>query len=77
MNAYKEAYKENYKNHRALFQLANTTENFYKDKKIAYKHYKTYMNRFERKRFFINKPGENVRLREIKKYYFLKGDILE
>ncbi|CAM1351693.1 tetratricopeptide repeat protein [Tenacibaculum insulae] len=76
MNAYKEAYNENYKNYRALFQLANTTERFYKDKKIAYKHYKNYMNKFETKDSLLTVQVKS-RLKEIKKYYFLKGELLE
>ncbi|WP_028887189.1 tetratricopeptide repeat protein [Tenacibaculum ovolyticum] len=76
MNAYKNAYEENYKNHRALFQLANTSENFYKDKKIAYKHYKNYVSRFETKDSLLTSQAK-VRLKEIKKYYFLKGEMLE
>lgn len=76
MNAYKEAFKENYKNYSALFQLANTSENFYKDKKIAYKHYKNYINRFEEKDLILTNQVK-FRLKEIKKYYFLKGESIE
>ena len=76
MNAYRDAYDENYKNHRALFQLANTSEHFYKDKRIAYKHYKSYMNRFETKDSLLTSQVK-TRLKEIKKFYFLKGEVLE
>lgn len=76
MNAYRNAYTENYKNYRALFQLANTSENFYKDKKIGYKHYKNYLKRFETKDSLLTSQVK-VRLKEIKKYYFLKGELLE
>ncbi|MDO6745122.1 tetratricopeptide repeat protein [Tenacibaculum soleae] len=76
MNAYRDAYDENYKNHRALFQLANTSEYFYKDKRIAYKHYKNYMNRFETKDSLLTSQVK-TRLKEIKKFYFLKGEVLE
>ena len=76
MNAYRDAYAENYKNYRALFQLANTSENFYKDKKIGYKHYKDYLKRFETKDSLLTSQVK-TRLKEIKKYYFLKGELLE
>ncbi|WP_422089463.1 tetratricopeptide repeat protein [Tenacibaculum ovolyticum] len=76
IKAYKDAYKENRSNYRALFQLANTSENFYKDKKIAYKYYKNYVSRFETKDSLLTSQAK-VRLKEIKKYYFLKGEMLE
>ncbi|WP_198553762.1 tetratricopeptide repeat protein [Tenacibaculum sp. Bg11-29] len=76
IKAYKDAYKENRSNYRALFQIANTTESFYKDKKIAYKFYKTYMNKFEEKDSLLTSQAK-IRLKEIKKYYFLKGEVLE
>ena len=75
MDAYKEAFKQNFKNYRALYQWATTTENFYKDKRIAYKQYKKYMDRFETKDSLLTVQVKS-RLKEIKKYYFLKGEVL-
>ncbi|WNW01603.1 tetratricopeptide repeat protein [Tenacibaculum sp. HL-MS23] len=76
MNAYRDAYEENFKNYRALFQLANTSENFYKDKKIAYKYYKNYLNKFRTSDSLLTSQVK-TRLKEIKKFYFLKGELLE
>ncbi len=76
INAYKNAYEENYKNYRALFQLANTSENFYEDKKIAYKYYKSYINKFRTSDSLLTSQVK-TRLKEIKKFYFLKGELLE
>lgn len=73
---YKKAYQENGRNFRALYQLAFTTENYYEDKKIAYKHYKNYIDRFETKDSLLTSQAK-TRVKEIKKYYFLKGDVLE
>ncbi len=73
---FKDAVKENHKNYRALYQLANTSENFYKEKKIAYKLYNNYMSKFERKDTLLTNHVKS-RLKEIKKYYFMKGEILE
>lgn len=76
MRAYKNSYSENGRNFRALYQLANTTENYYEDKKIALKLYKNYMDRFEEKDSLLTNQVKS-RIKEIKKYYFMKGDILE
>ncbi|WP_133537882.1 hypothetical protein [Tenacibaculum caenipelagi] len=73
---YKKAYEENGKNYKALYQLATTSENFYEDKKIAYKYYQNYIDRFENKDSLLTAYAK-VRLQEIKKYYFLHGKILE
>lgn len=76
MLAYENALRESSGNYRALFQLATLTENYYKDKKLAYRHYKRYLGKFEGKDEDITKHVE-LRLKEIKKFYFLKGEILE
>lgn len=73
---FKEAVKENHKNYRALYQLANTSENFYKDKKIAYELYNNYMSKFEKRDTLLTNHVKS-RLKEIKKYYFKKGEVLE
>ncbi|MDX8554366.1 tetratricopeptide repeat protein [Tenacibaculum sp. 1B UA] len=76
LKSYKKAFEENRKNYKALYQLAKTSEDYYKDKRIAYKHYKNYINRFERKDSVLTKYAK-TRLKEIKKYYFLQGEILQ
>lgn len=76
LSLYKKAFDENKKNYRALFQLALKSEVYYEDKKIAYKHYKTYINRFERKDVSYTEYVK-TRLEAIKKHYFLQGEILD
>ncbi|WP_417800239.1 tetratricopeptide repeat protein [Tenacibaculum sp.] len=76
LKSYKRAFEENRKNYKALYQLAKTSEAYYKDKRIAYKHYKDYVNRFERKDSVMTKHAKE-RVKEIKKYYFLQGEILQ
>lgn len=76
MEAYKDSYNENSRNYRALYQLANTTENYYENKKLALKYYKNYMDRFEEKDSLLTSQVK-TRIKEIKKYYFMKGDVIE
>ena len=76
LSLYKKAFDENKKNYRALFQLALKSEVYYEDKKIAYKYYKTYINRFERKDVSYTEYVK-TRLEAIKKHYFLQGEILD
>jgi tetratricopeptide (TPR) repeat protein len=73
---FEKAYKENRGNYKALFQLALTTDSYYKDKKEAYRLYDQYNMQFE------NRDQEKTahvqrRLKEIKKDYFMKGISLE
>lgn len=73
---YKKAVEENHKNSTALYLLATFSDEYYKDKKIAYNLYKRYLDRFENK----NKEHTNFvaqRIKEIKKLSFLKGEELE
>ncbi|TCI85192.1 tetratricopeptide repeat protein [Tenacibaculum sp. M341] len=73
---YKLAIKENRKNHLALYELARISENFYKDKKIAYNLFTKYIAQFEGKDKDIDAFVKN-RLNAIKKEYFLKGEPLK
>ncbi|WP_405606699.1 tetratricopeptide repeat protein [Polaribacter sp. Asnod1-A03] len=73
---FEKAYRENYNNYKALFQLAKLSDDYYKDKKIAYRHYKKYIERFESKDKTMTSLVEK-RLKEIKKDYFLRGETLE
>ncbi len=73
---YEKAIKENRRNYRSLYQLAVVTEHFYEDKRIAYKHYKTYIERFKSIDRKLTSHAEE-RLKVIKKHYFKQGEILE
>ncbi|MFY0629928.1 MAG: tetratricopeptide repeat protein [Flavobacteriaceae bacterium] len=67
------AYKENRSNHKALYQLAKTSDDYFKDKKLVYKHYDQYVMQFE----FMDKDlaaYAKRRMKEIKKDYFLRGE---
>lgn len=72
---YEKAVKENSSNYTALYLLATFSEDYYKDKKIAYKLYKRYLNRFEDKDATKTKYVSE-RVEAIKKAYFLKGEEL-
>ncbi len=69
---FKESYKNNSNNYYALFQLALATDDFYKDKTIALKHFENYMKRFDSKdkdmTAYVTK-----RLKDMKKEFFMEG----
>tara|TARA_B110000091_G_scaffold206208_1_gene242733 strand:+ start:3263 stop:4519 length:1257 start_codon:yes stop_codon:yes gene_type:complete len=73
---FKKAYQENYKNDKALYQLAKLSDDFYKEKKIGYKHYVRYLERFEDRDEEITAFVKN-RIQAIKKEYFISGKSLE
>ena len=72
---FEEAYQENRSNYRALYQQAKLSDDYYKDKKIAFKLYQNYIERFWEKdevmADFVRK-----RIKEIKNDYLQKGEIL-
>ncbi|MGK0421477.1 MAG: tetratricopeptide (TPR) repeat protein [Polaribacter sp.] len=76
MKAFEQAFKENRANDSALYQLAKISDDYYKEKKIAYKHYIQYLETF-------NGADEDIaafvrsRIKEIKKEYFLRGESLK
>ena len=76
INAFKEAYAENRKNYKALYQIAKLSDDYYKDKKIAYNEYKKYMETFYNRDEVISVFVER-RIKEIKKEYFLEGELLD
>jgi tetratricopeptide (TPR) repeat protein len=76
LESYKNAVEENVKNYKALFEFAKQSDNYYKDKKIGFKLYKRYQDRFTGKDS-INDEFVKTRIKDIKKQYFLKGEILE
>lgn len=76
IDAFENAYKENPRNYRALYQLAKLSDDFYKDKKIGYKFYVKYVESFHGKDDEITAFVKR-RISEIKKDYFLKGETLK
>ena len=76
MKAFERAFKENKGNYRALYQLAKISDDYYKEKKIAYKHYIRYIERFyeadEEISIFVRR-----RIKEIKKECFIRGESLK
>lgn len=70
------AFKENIKNYKALYQLAKLSDDYYKDKKIAYKYYTKYLDRFIDKDLVITDFIKG-RIKEIKMMYFMRGETLE
>ncbi|EAQ40776.1 tetratricopeptide repeat protein [Polaribacter sp. MED152] len=73
---FKKAYEENISNYRALYQLATMSDDYYKDKKIAYRLYNEYTEKFWRKDEGMNNFVRN-RINEIKKDYFMRGETLK
>ena len=76
MNAFQEAYNENRRNYRALYQLAKLSDDYYKDKKIAYRHYIKYIESFYDTDKDIS-AFVRRRIKDIKKEYFMRGETLE
>lgn len=73
---FKEAVNYNRDNSDALFHLAFASDSYFKDQKIAMKHYQNYVQKFEGKSPKLTEYA-NRRISEIKKEYFLKGEIVE
>ena len=73
---FEKAFQNNYSNYKALFELANTSDVYYKDKKTALKHYKNYLARFESKDPKMTEFVEQ-RIDAIKKQYFIEGEIVD
>jgi len=65
--------ESNPRNNNILFQIALTTDSYYKDKKIALKYYKRYLNKFQsldrEETAYVER-----RIKEIKKELFIKGE---
>ncbi len=75
LSLFQDSYKNNSNNYKALFQWSVTSDFYYKDKKIALKLYQNYLQRFEKKDSEISKYIVN-RIAEIKKQYFIEGEIV-
>lgn len=76
INAFKKAFAENSRNYKALYQIAKLSDDYYKDKKIAYNEYKKYIETFYSKDEVISVFVER-RIKEIKKEYFIAGETLD
>jgi len=76
IDAFKEAYVENSRNYKALYQLAKLSDDYYKDKKIGYKLYIKYIETFYDKDDVIA-AFVKQRIKDIKKDYFLRGETLD
>jgi len=72
---FKKAFASNDNNYKALFQLALTTDAYYKDKKKGLVLYQKYLYRFESKNK-ENTAFAKARIKAIKKQLFLKGEII-
>ena len=73
---FKEAVSYNRNNVNALFQLAFASDSYYEDKKIALKQYQRFIMKFEDKNKKLTTYAQS-RVQEIKKQYFIKGEIVE
>jgi len=73
---FKVAVKESDRKNKVLYQLALTSDTYYKDKKIAFEFYEDYINRFETKDKDITAFVKN-RMKEIKTELFMKAEKVE
>lgn len=73
---FKKSVEENPRNHRALYQQAKLSDDYYKDKKIAYKLYIRYLESVYDKDEVITTYVKK-RVAEIKKDYFMRGESLD
>lgn len=62
----------NYKNYKALFELALASDIYYKDKKISLKYFERFIERFKSKDKLMTTYATN-RIKEIKKELFMEG----
>ena len=76
LDNFEKAYQNNYKNYKALFELAVSSDIYYEDKKIALKHFQKYLDKFKGidEKMTVYSEG---RIKEIKKQYFLVGEIVD
>jgi len=72
IKSFQEGYENNPRNYQLLFQIAMLSDGFYKDKKIALKHYEKYVEKFstrDKKSTLYAKS----RIKDIRKELFMKG----
>lgn len=73
LRSFEEGLKDNWKNYQLLFQLAMTSDAYYKDEKIALRHFEKYIDSFS------DRDKESTlyakqRIKEIKKKLFMSGE---
>ena len=73
---FEKAHFESPRNYRALYKYAKLSDDYYKDKKIAYKLYIRYVESLYDKDEDITNYVKK-RIAEIKKEYFMKGESLK
>ena len=73
---FEKSFQNNSNNHKSLYELAIASDAYYKDKKIAYRLYEKYIDRFEQ-RDKDNTAFVLSRMKEIKQDYFLEGEIVD
>jgi len=73
---FEKSYQNNYINYKALFELSVTSDIYYDDKKIALKKFQQFVAKFKSKDETMTAYAEG-RIKEIKKQYFLKGEIVD
>jgi len=72
INSFKKAFENNSRNYEALFELAATSDAYYKDKKIAFDWYEKYLNRFDTKDKEKSSFAKK-RIKYLKKDFFIEG----
>ena len=73
LKSFEEGHKNNWKNYQLLFQLAMTSDAYYKDKKIALQHFEKYIDTFS-DRDKESTQYVKQRIKEIKKKLFMNGE---
>ncbi len=76
LKSFEDGYKNNWKNYQLLFQLAMTSDDYYKDKKIALQYFEKYIDSFsdrDKKSTLYAKQ----RIKEIKKKLFMDGEKID
>jgi tetratricopeptide (TPR) repeat protein len=73
---FNDSFKNNFNNYKALYELSTTSDTYFKDKKIALKHFQKYIERFESKDQAMTVYVIN-RIREIRKQFFIEGEIVD
>ncbi len=76
IESFEEAFKNNPGNHIVLLRLAIISDDYYKDQKIAIKHFEKYIDKFSKKdeESTLYVKG---RIKEIKKELFIKGEKID
>ncbi|MFK5878389.1 MAG: hypothetical protein QM478_02715 [Flavobacteriaceae bacterium] len=73
---FEKSFKNNPNRYRALYELALAEDDYYEDKKIAFKHYQRYLDKFESKEKELTDIVK-YRIKEIKTALFIKGEKME